>query len=395
ERIRQGEKIYNYTIGDFDPSIFPIPERLEELIVQAYRNHYTNYPPADGVAELRTSVAGFIKEWEGLDYAQNEILIASGGRPLIYTLFKTLVDKGDKVIYPVPSWNNNHYVHLSDGVHCVIETLPENNFMPTVEDISRCISGATLLCLCSPQNPTGTTLLPEQLEQICDLVLDENRRRGEREKKLYVMYDQMYWTLTHGDTIHANPVSLRPEMKEYTIFVDGISKAFAATGVRVGWSLGPAPVIAKMKSFLSHIGAWSPMAEQKATAQYLTETENIRSFIGQFKGALNERLVRLYNGLLELRSKGYPVDAIAPQAAIYLTLKFDLVGKKTGDNRVLEDQSAVTAYLLSEAGLAIVPFYAFGAGKQSPWYRLSVGTCRMDELDAMFLKLESALSRLS
>lgn len=395
ERIRQGEKIYNYTIGDFDPSIFPIPQRLEELIIESYKQHNTNYPPADGVLDLRKAVGSFIKEWEGLDYATDEILIAAGGRPLIYTLFKTLVDKGDKVIYPVPSWNNNHYIHLTDGQHCVIEALPENNFMPTVEDIAPCLPGATLLCLCSPQNPTGTTLGKEQLESICDLVLDENRRRGERDKKLYVMYDQMYWTLTYGETQHYNPVSLRPEMKDYTIFIDGISKAFSATGVRVGWSLGPAAVIAKMKSLLSHVGAWSPMAEQKATAKYLGETDNIRTYLTNFKSELNERLVSLYEGMMSLKSKGYAVDAITPQAAIYLTIKFDLAGKKTADGNTLEDQAAVTAYLLAEAGLAIVPFYAFGAGKQSPWYRLSVGTCRKEEISEMFGRLENALSKLS
>lgn len=395
ERIRQGEKIYNYTIGDFDPSIFPIPQRLEELIIESYQKHYTNYPPADGVQELRKAVSGFIAGREGIDYGMDEILIASGGRPLIYTIFKTLVDKGDKVIYAVPSWNNNHYVHLTDGVHCVIDTTPENNFMPTVEDIAPCLGGATLLCLCSPQNPTGTTLGREQLERICDLVLDENRRRGERDKKLYVMYDQMYWTLTFGGTAHVNPVSLRPEMKDYTIFVDGISKAFAATGVRVGWSLGPAPVIAKMKSFLSHIGAWAPMAEQKATAVYLGEQDAIDTYLVSFKKSLEDRLNGLYEGITALKQKGYAVDAITPQAAIYLTIKFELAGKTTADGAVLEDQSAVTAYLLAEAGLAIVPFYAFGAGKQSPWYRLSVGTCKIEELPEMFARLEAALAKLS
>jgi len=394
ERIRQGEKIYNYTIGDFDPSIFPIPQRLEELIIASYREHNTNYPPADGVLELRKSVSAFIKEWEGPEYATDEILIASGGRPLIYTLFKTVVDKGDKVIYAVPSWNNNHYVHLTEGEHCVIEALPENNFMPTVADIAPHINGATLLCLCSPQNPTGTTLYKEQLESICDLVLDENRRRGDREKKLYLMFDQMYWTLTYGETAHYNPVTLRPEMKDYTIFIDGISKAFAATGVRVGWAMGPVNVIAKMKAFLSHIGAWSPMAEQKATAKFLQEKSAIEAYISHFKTELNERLVRLYEGMVALKAKGYAVDAITPQAAIYLTIKFDLAGKKTDAGNLLEDQSAVTAYLLAEAGLAIVPFYAFGAGRQSPWYRLSVGTCKKEEIDEMFAKVEAALSRL-
>ena len=177
ERVRNGEKIYNYTIGDFNPEIFPIPKELENEIIEAYKNHYTNYPAANGIAELRNAVSGFIKEWEGLEYTPNEILIAAGGRPLIYTIFKAIVDKGDKVIYPTPSWNNNHYVHMIEGIHCMIEASCENNFMPLAADIAPHITGATLLCLCSPQNPAGTTLVKEELEKICDLVLEENKKK--------------------------------------------------------------------------------------------------------------------------------------------------------------------------------------------------------------------------
>ncbi|MGN6566694.1 MAG: pyridoxal phosphate-dependent aminotransferase [Flavipsychrobacter sp.] len=392
-RISKGEKIYNYTIGDFDPEIFPIPQELEAGIIEAYKEHYTNYPPGDGLLELRNSVASFIKEHEGISYAPNEVLIASGGRPLIYSLFRAIVNQGDKVIYAVPSWNNNHYTHMNGGIHCVIEAYPENNFMPLASDIAPHIKGAALLCLCTPQNPTGTTLSKQELEAICDLVIEENKSRGDG-KKLYVMFDQMYFTLTYGETKHYNPVSLRPEMKEYTILIDGISKAFAATGVRVGWSLGPVHVIAKMKALLSHIGAWAPMAEQKATAAFLLNKEAIDRYFSRFKAELQERMWRLYDGLMDLKQKGYAVDAITPQAAIYLTVKFDLRGKSF-NGRVLETQADVTEYILSEAKLAIVPFSAFGAGKQSPWYRISIGTCRKEEIDEMFAKLEAALSQLA
>jgi aspartate aminotransferase len=149
ERIRAGETIYNFTIGDFDPKVFPIPFELESAIIASYQEHNTNYPAAEGVLELRKSVGAFLKEWEGIDYAPNEIQIASGGRPLIYTIFKAIVDKGDKVIYGVPSWNNNHYVHMTDGEHCVIECSVENDFMPTVEDVAKNIKGATCF-VCVP-----------------------------------------------------------------------------------------------------------------------------------------------------------------------------------------------------------------------------------------------------
>ncbi len=394
ERISNNEKIYNFTIGDFDPSEFPIPAKLEELIIEAYRNRHTSYPAADGIKELREAVANFLNEREGLDYAPNEVQIAAGGRPLIYTIFRAIVDKGDKVIYPVPSWNNNHYVHMNEGEHCMIEATAENDFMPTAADIAPHVAGASLIALCTPQNPTGTTFTKQELEKICDLVLEENNKRPAGEKKLYVLFDQMYWTLTYGDIKHYNPVSLRPAMKEYTIFVDGISKAFCATGVRVGWSVGPAEIMGKMKAILSHLGAWAPMAEQKATAAFLSQTQEVDEFLKHFMAELEERLQRIYSGFIQLKTDGYAVDAVTPQAAIYLTVKADLVGKKTVSGETLESQADVTAYLLSEAKLAIVPFYAFGAPKHSPWYRLSVGTCKKEDIDEMLAKLRKALSKL-
>ncbi|HSC54692.1 MAG TPA: aminotransferase class I/II-fold pyridoxal phosphate-dependent enzyme [Phnomibacter sp.] len=394
ERKSKGETIYNFTIGDFDPAIFPIPAAYENEIIEAYKKGFTSYPLADGELDLRQSVAAFYQKHLGLSYGVDEIQIAAGGRPLIFTIFQTLVDPGDKVIYAVPSWNNNHYTNLQRGEHCVVEATVENNFMPTAAQIAPQIAGASLLCLCTPQNPTGTTLLKEELQKICDLVLEENSKRGANEKKLYILFDQMYWTLTFGDTEHVNPVGLNPAMKDYTIFVDGVSKCFAATGVRVGWSFGPAPVIAKMKAILSHVGAWAPMAEQKATAIFLKNEAAIATFFQTFKQGIQYRLEAIYNGLMQLKQEGFAVDAVAPQAALYLTIRFPLAGKKTSDGKLLEDQAAVTQYLLEEAGLAIVPFYAFGADRASSWYRLSVGTCHLEDIEPMFAKLKAALQKL-
>ena len=395
EKIRQGERIYNFTVGDFDPSIFPIPKELEDAIVEAYRKHFTNYPAAEGNLDLREAIHSFIKDEEQLDYGTNEILVASGGRPLIYAVFRAVCDKGDKVIYAVPSWNNNHYTHFVGGEHIVVEATAANNFMPVADDLRPHIKEATLISLCSPQNPTGTTFKKEELEAICDLVIEENKRRGNSEKKLYVMYDQMYWHLTYGDIKHHNPVSLRPAMRDYTVFIDAISKVFAATGVRVGWSMGPATVINKMKAILTHVGAWAPMAEQKAVAYYHGNRDGIKKYLSHFKAEIEERLRHIYDGFTQLKNEGLSVDAIAPEAAIYLTIKIDLVGRKTPSGKVLADQSEVTAYVLNNAGLAVVPFYAFGAGKSSAWYRLSVGTCKKEEIGEMIGRLREALKILS
>lgn len=394
ERIRQGETIYNFTIGDFNPSLFPIPAELEAAIHEAYQQKFTNYPAAEGILELRQAIGQFIQAREGLDFSPAEIQVASGGRPLIYALFRVLVDKGDKVIYGVPSWNNNHYVHLTEGEHCLIPCSPENDFMPHPADIRAQIEGAALVCLCTPQNPTGTTLTAAALAEICDIILAENQRRGPHAKQCYLMFDQMYWTLTYGQTQHADPVNLRPAMKAYTVYIDGISKVFAATGVRVGWALGPAAVIAKMKAILSHLGAWAPMAEQKAVAHYLGQSAAIDRYLLQFKAAIETRLNGFYQGFMALKAQGHPVDAIAPQAAIYLTVKLDLVGRTTAAGQVLTQQEAVTDYVLREAKMAIVPFSAFGAEKESPWYRLSVGTAVANEIPVVLQQLAQALEKL-
>ena len=395
ERIRQGHHIYNYTIGDFDAGQFPIPAALKDGIIDAYEKGYTTYPIADGELDLRQAISDFLQTKEGLKYSPDEILVSNGGRPLIYAIFRSIVDKGDKVIYPLPSWNNNHYTHFTEGVHVQIPASRENNFMPTAEQIAPHLKGATLLALCSPLNPTGTTFSKEELESICDLVLAENESRAPEEKKLYVMYDQIYWTLTFGSTQHHNPVSLRPAMKEYTVFVDGISKAFAATGVRVGWSMGPVSLLAKMKAINSHVGSWAPLAEQKATAAFLRQHDLVDVYLQHIKSEISYRLTHLYNGFKQMHEEGFMVDAIAPQAAIYLTVQINLKGKKTPEGKVLETQEEVTSYILDEARLAIVPFGFFGADKESSWYRISVGCSKKEEIPDVLQHLRNALIKLT
>ena len=145
---------------------------------------------------------------------------------------------------------------------------------------------------------------------------------------------------------------------------------------------------------MTHLGSWAPMAEQKAVAAYLYQKENIDSYLTHFKQELADRLNGLYSGLQQLKQEGFPVDAIEPQGAIYLTVQFNFTGKKTADGTLLTQQADTTAYLLNEAKLAVVPFYAFGASASSSWYRLSVGTCKKEEIESVISQLRSAIQRL-
>lgn len=394
EKIKKGEKIYNLTIGDFDPKIFPIPAPLLNEIIDAYKTGQTNYPVANGMPDLRKVVSDFIKRTQQLEYSADEVLISAGARPVIYGIYKTLIDPDDKVIFPVPSWNNNHYCHLSLSQGILVETRPENNFMPTADELRPYVKDASMIALCSPLNPTGTIFGKSQLEEICDLVIEENKRRDEGEKPLYILYDQIYSVLTFGSNKHYDPVSLRPELRNYTLFVDGISKSLAATGVRVGWSFGPRPIIDKMKSILSHVGAWAPKAEQIAAGKYLADNNAVDTFLTDFKDQIHRRLDAFYNGFMSLKKEGFPVHCIAPQAAIYLTVQIDLKGKSTASGNVLKNQKDVTSYLVNEAKIALVPFSAFGSSDDSTWYRLSVGTCKLEDVETIISNLRQALSAL-
>ena len=390
----QGAEIANLTIGDLDSNIYPIPAGLKQNIQKAYADNLTNYPPANGLLSLRKAVAKDIKSRWNLDYSPEDILVSGGSRPLIYATFKTIVDEGDKVVYAVPSWNNNHYAYLTSANAVELEVSPEDNFLPTADVITPHLEGAVLLALCSPLNPTGTMFTKEQLSEICEAVIAENKKRGEGEKPLYLMYDQIYAMLTFGDSEHFNPVSLYPELRDYTIYIDGTSKCFAATGVRVGWSFGPTKVIDRMKALLTHVGAWAPKPEQQAVAEFLDNTPAVNEFVNDFKGKIAHSLEVLHAGIQEMKSKNFAVDSIKPMGALYLTIKLDYVGKTTEDGKVLKDSTDLVFYLIEKAGVALVPFSAFGNSREMPWFRASVGACSVEDLQKMFPKLEDALSNL-
>jgi aspartate aminotransferase len=185
-----------------------------------------------------------------------------------------------------------------------------------------------------------------------------------------------------------------PEMRPYTIFVDGISKSLAATGVRVGWAFGPMEVIDKMKSILGHVGAWAPRAEQYASAQFMNDEMAHEGFIHHMNTEVSARLNGFHSGIQGLRSNGFAVDSIVPEGAIYLTVQFDLKGKTRSNGNAMESTSDITAFLLEEAHLAVVPFSAFGASSESTWYRLSVGTATKQNVTDAIADLETALKSL-
>ena len=382
-----GRSVTNLTVGDFSPSEFRIPRLLESLIAQNLAAGQTNYPPSDGTLELRRSVIDFYREELGLTYPLEATLIAGGSRPVIYAAYAATVDRGDKVVYPTPSWNNNHYTYLSGGVPVELNVGADTNFMPTADMIRPHVRDARLIAVCTPLNPTGTVMSKSEVEAIARLVVDENERRAESgERPLFLLWDQVYWTLTFGDNRHWAPPQVVPESAAWTIFVDGISKSFAATGLRVGWTVAPPAVTARMRDIIGHMGAWAPKAEQLAVAAFLRQKDEIASYHEQMIRELRLRLDALYDGLMQMRREGLPVNAIAPQGAIYLSVQFDLI-ERFGTNE------AIRRFLLEEAGFAVVPFQAFGVKRDDGWFRLSAGAVSVRDCEEGLARVRAALLR--
>ncbi len=390
----EGKKICNLTVGDFSPTEFHPPDFLLGKLKEGIDKGETHYPPSDGVLELREAIREFYLRWMDLDYPLESILVHGGSRPGIYGTYRAVVDPGDRVVYPVPSWNNNHYTNLVGGVHVPVCCDASTAFLPTAAHLKNHLRGARLLALNSPLNPTGTAFSRQTLLEICEMVLEENQRRSAGERPLYVLYDQVYWMLTFGKTQHYDPVSLCPGLKPFTLHIDGISKAFAATGIRVGWTVGPSDIVQRMGNILAHVGAWAPRFGQTATSMLLGDDAVVKEYNRQIKEGVHQRLDALHEGVAELAKEGFPVSAIEPMGAIYLSVHFALNGKTTRGGTRLSTNEDIRRYLLEKAQVGLVPFQAFGLDEENGWFRLSVGAVSIDDIRAMFPRVRAALLEL-
>src|SRR5450432_522970 len=380
----KGAEICNLTVGDFDPTQFPAPVALLDGMRAALAAGQTNYPPSDGVVALREAVARYYAKHLGLDYPVESVLITGGARPLLYGSYLTVLDPGDAAVYPVPSWNNNHYAYLCGARAIEIPVGADTNFFPTPEHLRPHLPYARLVLINSPLNPTGTAIDAEVLQRICEMIVGENRRRERAGgKAIWLCYDQVYWQLVFGGVRHVTPPEVCAEVAPYTIILDAASKSFAATGLRVGWAVMPPAARQRMADILGHVGAWAPKAEQVAMAAFLDDEPAIAAYHTTMRARVRERLDALATGFRAMREGGLPVEVIEPQGAIYLSVRFALPG---------HTNEATRKKLLDQAGFAVVPFQAFGLAEDSGWFRVSVGAVSLAEIAAALPRVRAALA---
>jgi len=395
ELLAAGHSVCNLTVGDFDPKLFPIPELLHEGIRRAYAAGETNYPPADGMPSLRRAVADYTARQWNVRYPLESVLVASGARPVLYAAYRSVLNPGDAVVYSIPSWNNSYYAWISAARALELTTRVENGFLPTLDMIRPHLTDARLLCINTPLNPAGTVMEPEQLRAITRAVVEENERRTRAGRRhLFLLLDQVYAALVFGAARHVHPVQLVPESAPWVISLDGVSKAFAATGLRVGWVLAAPALVARMKDLIGHMGAWAPRPEQVAFAEFLEDEAACRTFQSELKAKVQERLDTLHRGFQRMKAEGLPVDCVHPQGAIYLSLRLDVLGRSI-EGSPLRTNEELRKLLLEKAGLALVPFQAFGLREDSGWFRISVGAVSVEEIEKMLPRVAQLLSRVA
>ncbi|HJN76937.1 MAG TPA: aminotransferase class I/II-fold pyridoxal phosphate-dependent enzyme [Myxococcota bacterium] len=394
-KIAAGEDICNLTVGDFSPIHFSAPSPLRGRIAAMLGDARTNYPPADGILELRHSIADYYARRLGVRFPFEAVVVGSGARPPLYAAYACILSEGDELVYALPSWNNEYYAYLNGAVPVKVPTRPEDGFMPTVESLRPHLRTARMLHLNSPLNPCGTCISEPALRAIAEAIVEENQRRtAAGEPVLFLLYDMVYWMLTHGETTHYDPISLVPEVAPYTVLVDAISKSFAATGLRVGWGVVPPYLQPKFKALIGHMGAWAPRPAQHATAWLLGRDDVIDAWLEDFGARIVERLDLIHRRFTEMADAGLPVRAIAPQGAIYLSVQVNLLGRSLPGGAVLADNESIRRYLLKEARVAVVPFRAFGLEAEDGWFRMSIGAVGVEELAAGMDRLEDAVRRL-
>jgi aspartate aminotransferase len=241
ELAAAGKTVYDFSVGEPD---FTTPQHICQAAVEAMRGGHTHYTVASGIPDLKKAIAQSYKKAHGLEYSPQQVVVSNGAKHALHNVFTVLCNPADEVIIPAPYWvSYAELVKLTGAKPVVIETDEANNFLMTVEQLRRAITPrTTTLLLCSPSNPTGSMYSSEQLGEVADVVLERN---------LTVVSDEIYERLTYGNNRFASFPTVRPGLLERTVVVNGVSKAYAMTGWRIGWTLSPLNVAKAMADLQS------------------------------------------------------------------------------------------------------------------------------------------------
>jgi len=351
-----GRDIISLSVGEPD---FDTPDNIKQAAIEAIKRGETKYPPVLGIPPLREAIAKKFQRENGLDYKASDVIVGTGGKQILYNAFLVTMNKGDEVIIPAPFWvSYPDMVLLNGGEPVLIPTRIEDGYKLQPEDLERAITPRTKwLVLNSPSNPTGAAYTRDELKALTDVLV--------KHPHVWVLSDDMYEHLTYGDFAFTTPVQIEPSLKPRALTMNGVSKAYAMTGWRIGYAAGPAELIKAMDMVQGQQTSGACTISQWASVEALNGPQD---FIPERRKAFEERRDLVVSMLNQAKYLQCP----KPEGAFYVypSVK-DAIGKKAASGRLIGTDEDFVSELLEQEGVAAVHGTAFGQG---PNFRVSYAT---------------------
>ena len=370
----QGKDVVGFGAGEPD---FNTPENICEAAIKAIKDGFTKYTPASGTNELKAAISKKFKEFNGLDYDTDQIVISNGGKHSLTNIFTALINPGDEVIIPAPFWlSYPEIVKLAGGVPVIVTTTKEQNFKLTAEDLAAAVTDKTkALVLNTPNNPTGMLYTEEELRAIAKVAV---------EKDFYVVADEMYEMLVYGEQKHISIASLGKDIYDRTITCSGLAKSYAMTGWRIGYT-GSSKEIAKMMgSVQSHQTSNPNSIAQKAAVEALTGPQDS---VEKMHAEFDKRRKYMYKRICDMDL----LDALEPMGAFYVFVDGSAVLGKSYKGTKIESVPQMADILINEYNTAIVPCADFGF---PDCFRLSYAIS-IEQIEKGLNRIESFIKELA
>jgi len=369
----EGVDVINLSMGEPD---FPTPHNIKEAGKTGIEENHTRYTINSGTLELRTAIQAKLRRDNHLDYTLNEIIVSSGAKQSCYNAILTTVNPGDEVIIPSPYWvSYPAMVNLAQGKIVVIDTDERSGFRITPAQLEKAITPQTkMFILCNPSNPTGSAYNKKELEALAEVAEKRN---------FYILADEIYEKMVYDDFEFYSFATVAPKLRDRIILVNGISKSYAMTGWRIGYTAANEHVIEGMNKIQSHSTSHPSSVSQFAAIEALTGPQYV---INEMFVEFRKRREFLYNELVSIKG----ITCYKPEGAFYLFPNISTFLNKHSDILKVETSFDFAMHLLYEAHIAVVPGNAFGA---EGYLRISYATS-MENLKEAVIRLKKALAKL-
>ncbi len=370
---QQGVELIDFSVGEPD---FPTAQHIKDAAIDALKKNYTKYTANNGMQELRLAVSEKLSNENHARYTPEQILVSCGAKHSLFNVMMALIEADDEVIIPSPYWSSyKEITHFARGKAVLVETEEANGFHITADQLDQSITASTrLFILCNPTNPTGAGYSADQLKALANVLVD---------KDIFIISDEIYEKLFFDNLQFVSFASLSEEIKQRTVLINGLSKAYAMTGWRIGYAAGPAEIISGAAKIQSHsTSAASTISQYAALAALTGPQQEMKKMIAEFQ----QRRDYLTDQFRNIPG----ISCNKPQGAFYIFPNISSFFGKEYKGKVIKDSYDFSAYLLEEAKVVVVPGAGFGA---NDFIRISYSTS-MDNIKAGIARIKKALTLL-